>query len=204
MEKYANTCRLILCCCSTTKVIPAIRSRCLCIKVPSPDSAEICNILRQTCKLEGLQLPMELAQRITIQSKRNLRRALLLSEALFTVQYPFTIDQEINEPDWEEFIQETSRIIIQQQNPEKILVIRERLYELLSHCIPPNVIFKTLVNQLINSCDAEIKIDVISMAADIEYKMNLGDKQIFYLEAFIIKFMAIYKKYIEKSVENCL
>jgi len=29
MEKYMATCRLILCCNSTSKVIPAIRSRCL-------------------------------------------------------------------------------------------------------------------------------------------------------------------------------
>lgn len=203
MEKYASTCRIILCCCSTSKVIPAIRSRCLCIKVPAPNNEEISNILRQTCKLEGLQMPQELAQRIALQSNRNLRRALLVSEALFTVQYPFTADQEINEPDWEQYIRETSRMIIQQQNPEKIITIRERLYELLCHCIPPNIIFRSLTKELLHVCDSQIKSDVISIAADIEHKMNLGDKQIFYLESFVIKFMSLYKRYIEKSLADC-
>lgn len=41
MEKYVKTCRLILCANSTSRVIPAIRSRCLGIRVPAPSHAEI-------------------------------------------------------------------------------------------------------------------------------------------------------------------
>lgn len=36
MEKYMATCRLILCCNSSSKVIPAIRSRCLGVRVAAP------------------------------------------------------------------------------------------------------------------------------------------------------------------------
>ena len=42
MEKYVSTCRLILCCNSTSKVIPAIRSRCLIIRVAAPTVDEVC------------------------------------------------------------------------------------------------------------------------------------------------------------------
>ena len=42
MEKYVSTCRLILCCNSTSKVIPAIRSRCLGIRIASPSKEEVC------------------------------------------------------------------------------------------------------------------------------------------------------------------
>ena len=41
MEKYTATCRLILCCNSTSKVIPAIRSRCLGIRVAAPTIEEV-------------------------------------------------------------------------------------------------------------------------------------------------------------------
>lgn len=41
MEKYMSTCRLILCCVSTSKVIPAIRSRCLGIRVAAPSIDEV-------------------------------------------------------------------------------------------------------------------------------------------------------------------
>jgi DNA polymerase III delta prime subunit len=42
MEKYMATCRIILCCNSTSKVIPAIRSRCLGVRVAAPKIEEVC------------------------------------------------------------------------------------------------------------------------------------------------------------------
>ena len=41
MEKYVGSCRLILCCNSTSKVIPAIRSRCLGVRVAAPSKEEV-------------------------------------------------------------------------------------------------------------------------------------------------------------------
>lgn len=45
MEKYVATCRLILCVNSTSRVIPAIKSRCLGIRVPAPSHQDIIKIL---------------------------------------------------------------------------------------------------------------------------------------------------------------
>ena len=44
MEKYMSTCRLILCCNSTSKVIPPIRSRCLAIRVPAPSIDDVSHV----------------------------------------------------------------------------------------------------------------------------------------------------------------
>ena len=41
MEIYMATCRLILVCNSTSKVIPAIRSRCLGVRVAAPSEDEV-------------------------------------------------------------------------------------------------------------------------------------------------------------------
>ena len=41
MEKYISSCRVILCCNSTSRVIPAIRSRCLAIRVAAPTIDEV-------------------------------------------------------------------------------------------------------------------------------------------------------------------
>ena len=41
MEKYIASCRLILCCQSTSRVLPAIRSRCLAIRVAAPTIDEV-------------------------------------------------------------------------------------------------------------------------------------------------------------------
>lgn len=81
MEKYVATCRLILCANSTSKVLPAIKSRCLGIRVPAPSISDIKSILHVVCKCEGLTLPDELAVRLADASGRNLRRAILVLEA---------------------------------------------------------------------------------------------------------------------------
>jgi replication factor C subunit 3/5 len=139
------TCRIILCCNSTSRVIPAVRSRCLCLRVAAPTHEQICNILKQTAKQESLTLPNELANRIALKSNRNLRRALLMCETTYVAHYPFTNDQEISEPDWEIFLRETARLAAQQQSVERVILIRDKLYELLGHCIPPDVIFKVIL-----------------------------------------------------------
>jgi replication factor C subunit 3/5 len=41
MEKYAVTCRLILCCDSPSKLIAPLRSRCLGVRVPAPTEDEV-------------------------------------------------------------------------------------------------------------------------------------------------------------------
>ena len=61
-----------------------------------------------------------------------------------------------------------------------------------------------MLKELLSVCDGQLKPDVVAIAADLEHKMNLGDKQIFYLEAFVVKFMAVYKKYLEASFASMM
>ncbi|XP_050416209.1 replication factor C subunit 3 [Patella vulgata] len=200
MEKYMATCRLILCCNSTSKVIPAIRSRCLGVRVAAPSEDEICQILQNVCKKEGCNLPIELAKRIAVKSNRNLRRAILMCEACKVQQYPFSADQNISEPDWEIYLRETANMIVQQQSPKRLLEVRARLYELLTHCIPADVIIKGLLQELLANCDGQLKTEVVQAAAYYDHRLQIGQKAIYHLEAFVAKFMAIYKQFLDEGM----
>ncbi|KAG1659750.1 Replication factor C subunit 3 [Nymphon striatum] len=200
MEKYMVTCRLILISNSTSKVIPAIRSRCLSVRVPAPSHAQIASILHIVCKKESLNLPQKLAENIAIKSNRNLRRAILMCEACKVQQYPFQEDQNVSEPDWLVFIRETSLMIVQEQSPNRLFKVRERIYELLTHCIPTDVIFKELLKELIKNCDGELKREITAAAAFYEHRLQHGSKAIYHIEAFIAKFMSIYKGFLEESM----
>eukprot|EP00795_Rhopilema_esculentum_P000900 gene900-10655_t len=200
MEKYVATCRIILCCNSTSKVIPAIRSRCLGVRVSAPTNEQICQVLQNICKKEGLALPPELAAKISEKSNRNLRRAILMCEACRVQQYPFSQDQVIQEPDWEIYLQQTASLIIEQQSPQRLLEVRNRLYELLIHCIPPDIIVKGLLKELVKNCDGTLKTEVTQIAASYEHRLQLGTKAIYHLEAFIAKFMSIYKRFLEEGM----
>lgn len=202
MEKYVQTCRLILIANSISRVIPAIRSRCLTIRVPAPTLEDITTVLQSVCRKEGLSLPPELALEIAKCSDRNLRRAILMCEACKVQQYPFTADQKVTEPDWQVFIRDTARLILSEQTPKKLGEVRQKLYELLIHGIPPDMVFSGLLKELVRNCDMAMKCQIASHAANYEHRMRQGNKPIFHLEAFVAKFMAIYKKFIQESMDD--
>ncbi|KAF4389939.1 hypothetical protein G4B88_003422 [Cannabis sativa] len=74
--------------------------------------------------------------------------------------------------------------------------VRLKIYELLVNCIPPEIILKRLLYELLRKLDAELKHEVCHWAAYYEHRMRLGQKAIFHIEAFVAKFMSIYKSFL--------
>jgi len=196
MEKYTPMCRLILVCNNSSKVIEAVRSRCLCIRIAAPSIEEICRILSNIAKKEGLTLPDPLAQTIAKQSERNLRLAILMLEATKIKQYPFKPNQEPEKADWEIFVDHIAKEILDEQSPARLLAVRTKLHELLIHCIPPSLIIKQLTEALIPKLDTALKHHIIKWAAFYEHRLQCGSKPIFHLEAFVAKFMSIYRSFL--------
>ncbi|XP_020423282.1 replication factor C subunit 3 isoform X2 [Prunus persica] len=175
MEKYSAYCRLILCCNSSSKIM---------------------KVLEFIGKKEGLQLPSGFAARIAEKSNRSLRRAILSLETCHVQQYPFTSNQAIPPMDWEEYVSEIASDVMKEQSPKRLYQVRQKLYELLLNCIPPEIILKRLLYELLKKLDAELKHEVCHWAAYYEHRMRLGQKAIFHLEAFVAKFMSIYKGFL--------
>lgn len=48
----------------------------------------------------------------------------------------------IAKPDWETYCHKVADLIVSEQTPARIMEVRSKFYELLSHCIPPTVILK--------------------------------------------------------------
>mmetsp|Transcript_17119 Transcript_17119/g.22273 ORF Transcript_17119/g.22273 Transcript_17119/m.22273 type:complete len:358 (+) Transcript_17119:138-1211(+) len=197
MEKYSSTCRLILVCNSQSKVIEPVRSRCLGIRVGSPSAENIQSVLMNVAKMQGVALPDALALNIANESSRNLRRALLMLEACHVQQRDgLTPDMPVQKTDWELYIRQLAMDVTREQTPQRLQAAREKLYELLVNCIPADVILKTLVSELLKNLDDTLKHEVVGWAAFYEHRLAMGSKEIFHLEAFLAKYMALYKKYL--------
>lgn len=82
MEKYSPNLRLILLANSTANIIAPIRSRTLLVRVAAPNHDDICQALSQTATKEHWPIAQGLHRRIAEESGRNLRRALLMYEAV--------------------------------------------------------------------------------------------------------------------------
>ena len=148
------------------------------------------------CSCSQTTVPKELALSISLNSERNLRRALLMLEACKVQQAPLTPDQPVLLPDWELYICRLAREILSDQSPAKLTQARDMLYELLTNCIPADVIIQTLTRELMKSMDDQLKHEMTHWAAFYEHRIQLGSKDIFHLEAFVAKFMSIYKRWI--------
>jgi len=201
MEQYAAGCRLILCCTHHSKVIDPLRSRCLSFRIPAPSVDDICVGLKRVAKKERVTLPDELCINLARESDRNMRRALLSLESTLvasgsTASRTLKPDETVRKTDWEMYIIQLASDITREQSPQRLIAAREKIYELLINCIPPSVILKTLVLELMKSLDDALKHDVAEAAAFYEHRIAMGSRDIFHLEAFVAKFMALYKKYL--------
>ncbi|RKP26380.1 activator 1 38 kDa subunit [Syncephalis pseudoplumigaleata] len=196
MERYTSNLRVILCCNTTSRIISPIRSRCLLVRVPAPSEDEVCQVLQSVADKEQVQLPDVLARRIALQSERNLRRAILMLEALHAQDQTLKENVPIPLADWQEYIQEVAASMVQEQTPQRLLQVRSKYYELMAHCIPPSVILKELVFALMKNVDDQLKPEIITQAAFYDHRLQCGQKAIFHLEAFTAQFMSAYKRYL--------
>ncbi|EXJ69622.1 replication factor C subunit 5 [Cladophialophora psammophila CBS 110553] len=198
MEKYSANVRLILVANSTAGIIAPIRSRTLLVRVAAPTEAEICDALVKAGKKENWKIIPALNERIARESGRNLRKALLMLEAVYA-QHPEPSEKTpIPPPDWELLIEQVAKDIIRERTPQMILSTRAKLYDLLTHCIPATLILKTLTWKLVAQPEVadELKAEVVKWAAFYEHRVRLGSKVIFHLEAFVAKFMRIFEGYL--------
>ena len=99
-------------------------------------------------------------------------------------------------PDWEALISQVAGEIMAEHTPAQILKVRAKLYDLLTHCIPPSTILKTLTFKLVPMMDDALKADVIKWSAFYEHRIRMGTKVIFHLEAFVSKVMRIIEEYL--------
>jgi replication factor C subunit 3/5 len=197
MERYMKTCRIILTCDSTSKIIPPLRSRCLSIRVAAPSQQEVQKVLIKVADAEGVKCAPELAQKIAENTGRDLRRALLVLETIHTQTNTKVLAGTVAIPPeaWDQAIERVAKKILQEQSPRMAMEVRGNVYELMAGCLPPDFILKELLAKLLKEARGgdNLQRQAIAAAAHFESTMKQGSKDIFHLEAFVLRFMADYK-----------
>ena len=69
-------------------------------------------------------------------------------------------------------LQEIANNILAEQTPKQLFAVRGKLYELLVNCIPPELIFKKLMLELVSKLDDELKHKVADCAAFFEHRLQ--------------------------------
>lgn len=196
MEKYSSFCRIILIAESLSRLISPIRSRCLPVRVRAPEISEINGVLTKSVSEEAVRLPASAVSEISANCDRDMRRAYLLVDCARNVNQAGSSSFDINKVmagSWEDGVDWIVSAMISEQTPRKLLEVRNKLYDLLSLCIPADAVLKKLTREIIAKVPDKIHCDIISAAANCSHLLRLGSKDIFHLEYFCVQFMATFR-----------
>jgi replication factor C subunit 3/5 len=201
MEKYSNTCRFIMWCNNSTKVIEPLISRCVYINVSAPSDDELFKYLYKISIYEKINLKINDYNRILEYSKGNIKEALWLLE-LYKYNYEKkniyfdTINLIKN------IIISCNYDQINNLNSNKFfhkikLFIRDLFYNIIITNISGTKIMRDLLNKLCETSEIpeECKYKIIEYFAYYEYNLVIGRRNIIHLEAAVIKTMELLFNY---------
>lgn len=181
MEIYSNTCRFIMSCHSLSKVIDPLKSRCICIRVPSPRDSELFLFLHKIAYYEKLELKLSDFENIINMAEGNIKKALWMLELTkfgydYIVNYDETINKIVNN--------------ILSANTTKLQEIRNLVYNLLiTNFSGSKIIFDVMTNICKKKLPEKVKYFIRENAAKYEHNLVRGRREIIHIEAFVISML---------------
>jgi replication factor C subunit 3/5 len=193
MEKYSGKIRIVLVCQFIGKLIPALKSRCLMIRVPAPTQEKVVELLEVICNKEhlGYEANKEL-KKIADASQRNLRKAILLLQTAATTR---NLGDEVLQDYWKQAVKrKLFEPINKEQSVEVVKNCRSAFFELLVNQVPASEIIKEMLVLLLENSKNEVQNSAMKeVAVFCEKALKQGDREIIYLEAFLVKIMIILR-----------
>ena len=193
VEKYSKTCRFVMWCYSLSKVIEPLRSRCLCIHVPTQSDDNLIRWIYNIVVLEKIKIKPYLIGEIIEQSNGNLKSILWKLDLYkhckkINNSYDFGLNVLINEI----MTLADKNTIVKINVPQ----IREYIYKLYITNVSSNTIIKDILKQLLvinTNIDSSKLSEIINYASEFEYRLSKKRRDILHIEAFIIKVIDILR-----------
>lgn len=184
MERYNDKCRFIMWCKSLSKVINPLQSRCICLRIPSPNNYDLFQYVFKISVYEKIFLDMKQYIEIVERSGGNIKKALWDLE-FFRFSYEFNTD----------YCESITKIIklIKEVKSENILHIRDIINNLTITNFDGTTIMSDIVDAICieNSISDESKQQIVYESAEIEYQLVKGRRHIMQFDALITSILRI-------------
>ncbi|KAL8192456.1 hypothetical protein R6Q57_027641 [Mikania cordata] len=206
IERYRG-CHKVFFCCQDASKLQHLINTCKLIQFLPPSNKEIVEVLKLIARKEKIELTEQLAEKIAINSKNNLRQAIRSFEASWHHNTLLEGDQPIL-TGWEDDIADIAKSVVEQQSPKQLYDIRRKLQDLIDHSVPPEFIFQTLEVDLKKYVDESMHKQIektykeYSVKGSERYSNDERKKliqQFMDIEEFIAKFMSCYKNHLAKK-----
>lgn len=190
MEKYADTCKFIFICDQLSKIIEPLRSRCLLIRVPLPNSSQIIETITQISYREDIKLLRDDYKYILDNCESKINNAIWLLEMKKfgvpnTHSWMIVIDQMVN-------LIISNDELTNKNIQEFIRKTRELFYILFITNIDVKKILLSLMRNLIEKMDElELKYKVVEIVSMFELRISQGTRYIVHLEAMMVQILTL-------------
>lgn len=189
MENYTNTCRFIMSCNYSSKIIDPIQSRCVVFRFKLLEKKDVSSVIKKIAEREGLKISDEAIETLYESSEGDCRKAINLLQA--TASIALDINAEM------------IKIISSQSKPKDIKIVldyalsgdfikaKEKLLDvMLSESISGTDIVKAIQKEIWNmEIEPEIKVKLTEKTGEIEFRMVEGSDEFVQLESLLASFV---------------
>ncbi len=189
MENYTGTCRFILSCNYSSKIIDPIQSRCVVFRFRLLEKKEMDKIVKKIAEKEKLTIDEKAHQILYEGSEGDCRRAINLLQASSSIS-PVITEEIIN-------------ILLSNAKPKDIRVVldyalagdflksREKLLDImLKESIAGTDIIKSIQKEVWNlDIDPELKVKLTEKTGEIEFRLVEGSDEFVQLESLLASFV---------------
>ncbi len=190
MERYSGSCRFILSCNYSSRIIDPIQSRCAVFRFRSFTPAQVKGQLERVAKGEGLTMHPDAMEAILVASDGDLRRATNLLQLTGTFSTTVSLDT----------VRRCATTPLRDEVEEMLakalagdfLAARSRLYRLFTERgASGEDILRAIHGYLPDLPDgtvpAQRKIELVELLADIDFRLAMGGSERLQLEAILAR-----------------
>lgn len=189
MENYSATCRFILACNYSSKIIPPIQSRCAVFRFSTLKEEEMIEAIKNIVKKEGIQIEDDAYKTLFEVSEGDMRKATNILQLTSTEK--ITKDSIYKAMNMAE--PATIRIMLETALKGNFIEVRKKLIEMLYvNGLAGEDIIKEMCAQVYSlDVDDKIKLALIEKIGEYEFRLTEGSNPQVQLEALLAQITMI-------------
>ncbi len=194
MERYSATCRFILSCNYSSKIIEPIQSRCVVFRFSPIEEEDMENYIKKIAKQEGLKISEEGIKSIIYIARGDMRKAINILQMAASISKE--IDDEIIYKMAASLRPEMAKELIETALNGDFLAARKMLDDMMiEYGLSGEDVIKGLHNVIVDMSLPEMeKARIIDKMGEIEFRIVEGSNERIQLEALIAYLSALNPK----------
>ncbi len=189
MENYTKTCRFILSCNYSSKIIDPIQSRCALFRFKLLEKKHVDKIIKRIAESENLEIEPESIQALYEASEGDCRRVINLLQATSSISPKITA--ELVNTVTAQAKPSDIKIVLEYALSGDFISAREKLLDImLKESISGQDIIKAIQKEIWNlNIEPELKVKLTEKTGEIEFRLVEGSDEFIQLESLLSSFV---------------